>query len=1101
MLRIIKIEHCLERGSFPSGNNCGSHDPQQLSEEETMRGSAMDVKSLSRLVAAAVLLSGFAAVHAQTTVVVQQIGVTAANSNGDALYNITVTPNTPANTGALITGSQVLNTDAASHGNFFAVARAPNSVTSALDLIVADASKGQVLRYPGPGPASYATSTPVFTWSGPGSGPKHPIGVAADVAGNVYVITAGVPFDTAPGLWVLPFNSTTGNFGAPVLIDKTCGLITEVLVAQTAATPVGGAPPAWNVGDVLVLSNNILSPRVMVYSQAAIQGVLANPNAPLSNPTSVAISPSQLQGTVPVGMDIWPADATHGVSLLMTTLGGRVMRFDTGSNALTADFASGLGFGLQRVKVGTFSTVTYAFVGQYTPGSGKILQFVAPPAGGSNAPIATLSTGTRDPQGLAVTSSGSVPISACIAPNTCSPLGPQLTTQISGSGTGNIPPTAPLLEESCVVNADPRVTVSGSNWSCAGGNLDVANFCPGFPSTVLTGALCGHSGPTGSGFVVVKSTAKTVDQNINNTFIQNTIDPDVPLPGPLNLSCPQLQVFAWAPRSDLPAIEGTVVEGGPAPGSNYFIDLSGFCDKGGGTSHVASMLAYGLGINSAVSGLPSGFPGFITDKFTNLTNTLTAAAAQIDPGVEATLQGYVSQAQNYFNSGVAETASNGYSCALNSIASADNFLRANLASFTGLAPPGNPNPAGEIDGRLGNLFLPIDVFFLLQPPNTEWPTNDVPPCATLSLSPATVTLSSAAPVAATLTWGPATPAFPLSYSPAQCTLQATDGAFQTPAAVSGAGSVSTGTLTNVGTYSAQLMCTSAPGNAITSFTQTTLNVIALVSINVTPAAPQIAAGASAQLTATGTYTDSSTQNLTPSAAWVSSAPNVATVAAGLVTCNPNATTAGSATISATGATATGTTTGSTLVNCAAPVLSSISVSPSPVTLASGGSVQLTATGLFSSGPSQPLTGTMAWTSSATSVASVSATGLVSCVAGATSTGSATITATSGSVSGSVGVTCQAPSLKSIVVTAPKVCEIPQGGSIQLTATGNYASGPPKNLTATAAWSSSNSTVATVSAGLVMCKAAHSYLDGHAIITATVGATSGSLSVTCEGLGR
>ena len=96
---------------------------------------------------------------------VQQFGLTAVNSNGNALYNVTVTPNTPANTGALITGTTVLNTDAGAQGSFFAVARVPNSVTSAMDLIVADAEHGRILRYPGPGPASYAVATPIFTWS------------------------------------------------------------------------------------------------------------------------------------------------------------------------------------------------------------------------------------------------------------------------------------------------------------------------------------------------------------------------------------------------------------------------------------------------------------------------------------------------------------------------------------------------------------------------------------------------------------------------------------------------------------------------------------------------------------------------------------------------------------------------------------------------------------------------------------------------------------------------------------------------------------------------------------------------------------------------
>jgi hypothetical protein len=1051
-------------------------------------------------IGAAALLT-VASLHAQT-VPVEQFGLTAVNSNGNALYNVSVTPNTPANTGALITGTTILNTDGGAQGSFFAVARVPNSVTSAMDLIVADAEHGRILRYPGPGPGSYAVATPVFTWSHQGSGPKYPIGLSSDVAGNLFVISAGVPFDTQPALWVLPFNATTGAYGAPILIDNTCGIVTEVLVATTAATPVGSAAPAWNVGDVLVLSNDIFNARVMVYSQAAIQSVLANPGKPLNNPTSIAVSASLLRGTLPIGMDIWPADATHGVSLLLSTLGGRVMRFDSAAGAMAADFASGLGVGLERIKVGTYSTLTYAFVSQFTPGRGQILQLGAPPASGANLPLASLSTGNKDPLGLATSSSGSVPATACVAPSVCAPLGPQLTTQVSGTGSGSLPSTAPLLEESCVVKSDPRVTVVGSTWSCAGGNLDVANFCPGFPSTVLPGSMCGHSGPTGAGFVVIKSTAKAVDQNANNTFFEHTVDPNIPLPGPLNLNCPQLEVFAWAPRSDLASIEGTIVEGGPAPGSNYFMDLSGFCDDGGGHSHILSMMAYGLGLNSAPSGMATGLPGFVTDKFTNLTSTISAASAQIDPSVAATVQGYVSQAQAFFNAGLAESASNGFSCAMNSVASGDAYVRANLPAFSGLAPPGNPNPAGDIDGRLANLFLPIDLFFLFQPANAQWPTNNVPPCVTLTPTPATVIITAASPGAATLSWGAATAAFPLSFPPTQCSITASDGAYlTTPGSLSGSGSVPTGPLTKLGTYSAQLMCTAAAGNSISSFTQATINVIALASINVTPPTPQVAAGGTTQLTATGTYTDGSTQNLTGTATWVSSAPSVASVSAGLVSCSASATSSGSATISASGATATGTTSASTTVTCLAPVLQSITIAPTQLTLPTGGTAQLAATGNFSSGPAQPLTSTVQWSSSVSSVATVSATGLVTCTAGATMNGASTITATSGSISASIGVACQAPQLKYITIVPSRECEIPAGGKFQLTAIGTFASGATKNVTATATWTSSASSVATVAAGLVSCKAPHSYYDGHATISASVGSVSGSTNVTCEGLGR
>jgi uncharacterized protein YjdB len=59
---------------------------------------------------------------------------------------------------------------------------------------------------------------------------------------------------------------------------------------------------------------------------------------------------------------------------------------------------------------------------------------------------------------------------------------------------------------------------------------------------------------------------------------------------------------------------------------------------------------------------------------------------------------------------------------------------------------------------------------------------------------------------------------------------------------------------------------------------------ALVSIAITPANPSIKVGATQQFTATGTYSDSSTQDITVSVAWTSSKPAVATISAvGLAT--------------------------------------------------------------------------------------------------------------------------------------------------------------------------------------------------------------------------
>ncbi len=62
---------------------------------------------------------------------------------------------------------------------------------------------------------------------------------------------------------------------------------------------------------------------------------------------------------------------------------------------------------------------------------------------------------------------------------------------------------------------------------------------------------------------------------------------------------------------------------------------------------------------------------------------------------------------------------------------------------------------------------------------------------------------------------------------------------------------------------------------------TTLTVLAatLTSIAVTPANPSVAAGVPQQFTATGTYTDGSTQNLTTQVTWASTNAAAATIGA------------------------------------------------------------------------------------------------------------------------------------------------------------------------------------------------------------------------------
>ena len=129
--------------------------------------------------------------------------------------------------------------------------------------------------------------------------------------------------------------------------------------------------------------------------------------------------------------------------------------------------------------------------------------------------------------------------------------------------------------------------------------------------------------------------------------------------------------------------------------------------------------------------------------------------------------------------------------------------------------------------------------------------------------------------------------------------------------------------------------------------------------------------------------------------------------------------------------------------------------------------------------------TVTWTSSASSVATVDASGLVT----AAGNGTATITASAGSASGSAVVTVM-QSVASVEVS-PSVDELTAlGQTVQLTAeafdeNGHAVAG------AEFSWESSDAAVATVDAGGLVTAVA----EGVATITASAGSASGSAVVT------
>ena len=262
---------------------------------------------------------------------------------------------------------------------------------------------------------------------------------------------------------------------------------------------------------------------------------------------------------------------------------------------------------------------------------------------------------------------------------------------------------------------------------------------------------------------------------------------------------------------------------------------------------------------------------------------------------------------------------------------------------------------------------------------------------------------------------------------------------------------SEGLATSIGIGAATITATSG---TISGGTTLSVTAAALTSIVVTPAIPSIPLGTSQQFTATGTFTDKTTQDLTSTAQWTSSQVAVATISnAGGSQGLAASTGTGTTTVTGT----VGSVSGSTSLTVTAAALVSISVSPANVQIAMGNAQTFTATGSFTDGTTQVLTSSLTWTSSNSAVATIDNSG----VATGGSTGTTTISVTSGSITGTTTLTVTAAVLNAITVS-PTAASIPLGTTQQFTASGSFSDGSTQDVTGTVHWSSSDGTVATVS---------------------------------------
>lgn len=616
------------------------------------------------------------AVLLATGVHAQALRVTAANASNSSVYDVNF-----VGAGGSITP---LNSDENQHVSFRSLVFVANALTGQIDLVVADTSRGEIVRYAG------AAGESVTLWSpAQGAGPQYPEGLSVDAAGNLFVVSSASGDPKPAQLWVLPRNPAVppgAGFLAPRLIDSSFAgnsvqRLEETLVARTSSAAAGA-------GDLLVLASDPAT--VFVYSAASVQSVLSG-GGPIS-PTRTLISSTQFPaGAALGGMDFWPADN----SLLVTTGDGTILRYSFTASLATrgSDFASGLGNGKFKIKTGLQSGVPYAFIANNN--GGEILKFGAPPAsGGSNPPLSRVTSGVQRPQGLAATNLASAQASTCLqSAGGCNVLGNVIKHEVKGA----LSLSGYVIEDACVVQVDPRITQYGT---CTGHTLPVAQVCAGYGTTVIPDYMCGGGGSSGAGFALIKSVTNTL-ANAKGVLVMNEAFGESVLPG-ANPPCPRT-VLGWAPTAG----EGSIVEG------NSMLELTGACGSSAGLSRGLSLWGVGLVLNE------SALPGknatdkrvnFAAAKYSALNTTVTQAT--IAPAFRTSLVACLTVSRDYFDK-------KKYANAAGQLLACDALVAANESSFSGSA--NNPNPSGEIRGRLANLYLAINTRIVGNPALSAWP--------------------------------------------------------------------------------------------------------------------------------------------------------------------------------------------------------------------------------------------------------------------------------------------------------------------------------------------------------------------------------------------
>ena len=270
----------------------------------------------------------------------------------------------------------------------------------------------------------------------------------------------------------------------------------------------------------------------------------------------------------------------------------------------------------------------------------------------------------------------------------------------------------------------------------------------------------------------------------------------------------------------------------------------------------------------------------------------------------------------------------------------------------------------------------------------------------------------------------------------------------------------------------------------------------LTGITLFPANPRLVIGTIGQMTATGSFSNGSSRDITGVVDWSVASTivaNVTTPGGNQALLNALVATPASAPLQVTAT--SGTVTASTNLTVAAPLLQSIAISAPSLDLTVGTSRRFTATATFNDGTTQDVTGSADWTSGVSTAASVDNTGLakgrvhgVAAVAGPV-----TIRATFGGFTDTAPVTVKTRTIVTLAVSNASAVTV--GNQVKFTATATYSDASSQVVTEDATWTIDNATVAILADSQNQPGQVVGVDSGSATLTATLSGKTQSVILT------